>query len=227
MLCPIVSASTLAFAPDTFTSVSCISLVSILPSSDIPKMLHNINRVLTPGGLLHMVLLDPCPRASSMGPLLRDWLDQHLVFNLELQFRGIHPSRIFPVWLEEAHLRAKGSVITHARFMAVPPPTTNDTDDNNGDGGGRDGDASDSSSTTQTKKDKRVERKKQQHEAAVAIKKELRTTVGRMLWQEIWGSFVTTTGSRWWWEVPEIVDECVKLGTHWEYSIIAACKAMS
>lgn len=216
MLCPIISASTLAFAPGTFSSVSCVSLVSILPSSDVPKMLHNINRVLTPGGLLHMILIDPCPRASSMGPLLRDWLDQHLVFNLELQFRGIRPSRNFPVWLEEAHLRAKGSVITHTRFMAIPSPNTNP--------GGRDGgDHSDASTTTRTKKDNNVE---QQYNEAVAIKKGLRTTVGRMLWQEIWGPFVTT-GDKWWWEVPEIVDECVERGTYWEYSIIAACKAIA
>lgn len=230
MLCPIISASTLAFAPGTFTSVSCLSLVSILPSSDIPKMLHNVNRVLSPGGLLHMVLIDPCPRASSMGPLLRDWLDQHLVFNLELQFRGIHPSRNFPVWLEEAHLRAKGSVITHTRFMAIPTSNNNSNNNNNnskntgGRDGGGGGEHSDASiTTTRTKKENSVE---QQHNEAVAIKRELRTTVGRMLWQEVWGPFVTT-GDKWWWEVPNIVDECIERGTYWEYSIIAACKAVA
>lgn len=197
MLCPIVSASTLAFAANTFSSVFCISITSILPSSDVPKMLHSINHVLAPGGLLHMVLIDPCPSATSMGPLLQDWLDRHLVFNLELQFRGIHPSRNFPVWLEEAKLRAKGSVITHTRFMAIPS--------------GRD-DGSDASSRT---KDSAA------HE--IEINKELRATVGRLLWREIWGPFVTS--DKWWWEVPEIVDECIDKETHWEYSVIAASKA--
>lgn len=199
MLCPFVSASTLAFAPGTFSSVFCISITSILPSSDIPRMLHNINRVLVSGGLLHMILIDPCPIAASMGPLLREWLDQHLVFNLELQFRGIHPSRNFPVWLEEAKLRAKGSVITHTRFMAIP--------------NGLDGD-SDASNRTEDSAE---------HE--VAMKKELRTIVGRLLWQEIWGPFVTC--DKWWWEVSEIVGECLERGTYWEYSVIAACKAIA
>lgn len=162
-------------------------------------MLHNINRVLTPGGLLHMVLINPCPMADSMGPLLREWLDQHLVFNLELQFRGIHPSRNFPVWLEEAKLRAKGSVITHTRFMAIPNSLNGDSD-----------------ASTRTKGSA-------EHE--VAIKKELRTMVGRLLWQEIWGPFITC--DKWWWEVPQIADECVERETYWEYSIIAACKAIA
>ncbi|KAJ4389475.1 hypothetical protein N0V93_006944 [Gnomoniopsis smithogilvyi] len=199
MLCPIVSATTLAFAPRTFSSVSCVSIISVLPSSDIPKMLHNINRVLTPGGLLHMVLIDPCPIATSTGPLLREWLDQHLVFNLELQFRGIHPSRNFPVWLEEAKLRAKGSVITHTRFMAIP--------------NGIDGD-SDASTRTEDSA-----------EHVVAVQKDLRATVGRLLWKEIWGPFITC--DKWWWEVPQIVDECVEQETYWDYSIIAACKAIA
>lgn len=198
MPCPIVSASALAFAPRTFSSVSCVSIISMLPSSDVPKMLHKIKRVLAPGGLLHMVLIDPCPSATSMGPLLRDWLDQHLVFNLELQFRGLHPGRNFPVWLEEARLRARGSVITHTRFLAIPS--------------GRGGD-SDSSH--------RTNRDSANNEATV--KKELRSTVGRLLWQEIWGPFVT--GDTWWWDVPEIADECMEKQTYWEYSIIAACRA--
>lgn len=197
MPCPIVSPSALAFTPNTFSSVSCLSITSILPSSEVPKMLHNIHRALAPRGLLHLVLLDPCPSAASMGPLLQNWLDQHLLFNLELQFRGMRPNRNFPVWLDEARLRAKGSVITQTRFLAVSS--------------GRDDDSDASTRTTDSAA----------HEAA--IKKELRTAVGQLLWHEIWGPFVTGSG-KWWWEVPEIVDECIEKETHWEYSIIAACK---
>ncbi|KAI1146879.1 hypothetical protein F4825DRAFT_174977 [Nemania diffusa] len=51
---------------------------------------------------------------------------------------------------------------------------------------------------------------------------ELRCLVNRLLWQEVWGKFVT--GSRWWWEDEEIVQECIELGTHWQYSHIIAVK---
>lgn len=54
------------------------------------------------------------------------------------------------------------------------------------------------------------------------VRIELRSTVGRALWKEVWGSFVN--GESWWWEERDIVDECLRLGTYWEYSIIEAVK---
>lgn len=51
---------------------------------------------------------------------------------------------------------------------------------------------------------------------------ELRSRIGRMLWQEIWGSYVNKT--RWWWDDPDCVKECEQLGTSWEYTILEAVK---
>lgn len=51
---------------------------------------------------------------------------------------------------------------------------------------------------------------------------ELRCLVGRMLWQEIWGRFVQA--ERWWWEEEDIVQECIEMGTFWQYSHIVAVK---
>ncbi|KAK4453141.1 hypothetical protein QBC34DRAFT_217652 [Podospora aff. communis PSN243] len=51
---------------------------------------------------------------------------------------------------------------------------------------------------------------------------QLRSTVGRKLWQEVWGSFVH--GTTWWWDDPECIAECIELGTHFEYSLIEAVK---
>ncbi|EKD20854.1 uncharacterized protein L3040_000958 [Drepanopeziza brunnea f. sp. 'multigermtubi'] len=70
------------------------------------------------GGTLHLTLLDPSPLASTLGPRLRAWLDTHLLLHLERQFRCLHPSRLFPVWLSDARLRAEGSTIIHVRFFA-------------------------------------------------------------------------------------------------------------
>ncbi|KAK0626468.1 hypothetical protein B0T14DRAFT_562374 [Immersiella caudata] len=51
---------------------------------------------------------------------------------------------------------------------------------------------------------------------------QLRSTVGRKLWQEVWGGFVH--GASWWWDDPGCLEECRELGTHFEYSLIEAVK---
>ena len=43
-----------------------------------------------------------------------------------------------------------------------------------------------------------------------------------MLWQEVWGRFVRA--DRWWWDDEDIVKECIKYGTYWQYSHIVAVK---
>lgn len=43
-----------------------------------------------------------------------------------------------------------------------------------------------------------------------------------MLWTEVWGPFVTADS--WWWDDAACVDECVELGTFWEYHMIEAVK---
>ncbi|KAI5924639.1 hypothetical protein F4810DRAFT_110328 [Camillea tinctor] len=54
------------------------------------------------------------------------------------------------------------------------------------------------------------------------LRAEVRCLATRMLWQEIWGSFVHA--ERWWWEEEAIVQECIELETYWNYSHITAIK---
>ncbi|KAI1487506.1 hypothetical protein F5X96DRAFT_686875 [Biscogniauxia mediterranea] len=54
------------------------------------------------------------------------------------------------------------------------------------------------------------------------LKAEVRCLATRMLWQEIWGSFVHA--ERWWWDEEDIVQECIELETYWNYSHIVAVK---
>ena len=138
-----------------------------------------------------MVLLDPTPTRDSLGPRMRDWLDDNLLINLEAQFRCTSPNRVFPLWLSKAGLRGDGSVITKVKFNAIHQP---DNDEGKGKG------VVDGNS----------------------LEAELRTTMGRKLWQEVWGSFAL--GQVWWWDDPACVEECARLGTHFEYSIIEAVK---
>jgi hypothetical protein len=142
--------------------------------------------------------MDPCPVACTTGPKLRAWLDEHLLLNLETQFRCVNPGRLIPIWLYDAgfsctSLHAK---VYKLRFWALGVGEA---------GFGEEG----------IPKDK--------GDAAVARELgQLTATVGRMLWREMWGNFVK--GSKWWWEDESVVEECARLGTRWECSILEAVK---
>lgn len=191
---PLLSNSALSVASSSFTAVHCLPLPSTVPSQGIPALLHNINRCLVPGGALHLTLIDPSPAAGSLGPRMRHWLEKNLLLSVERQFRCMNPTKLFPIWLADAGLRAEASTIAGFRFHAAssgPEP---------GDGPSMGSSAGDEE----------------------RVRLELRSTVGRTLWREVWGAFVN--GDSWWWEEGDIVDECLRLGTYWEYSIIEAVK---
>ena len=206
----------LPYASNTFTSIRAFSLAALLPASSIPTIFKECHRVLTPctcvtspqpfdhassqalttinpGGSLHLTVLDPSPQPASLGPRLRNWLESHLLLNLEKEFRCINPSRLFPVWLADAGLRGEGSTITCVRFLASVAQ-----EDGYGCGKGSDGDWGE------------------------GVKQELKSVMGRLLWKEMWGSFVQ--GEKWWWEDQHVVEECERMGTVWEYSVIEAVK---
>jgi len=183
MLAPV--RAVLPMESNSYTAAYCLCLPSLMAGRDIPKVLRSIHRCLAPKGILHLTLIDPSPASQSVGPLMRHWLDQNLLLNLEARFRCISPSRLFPAWLADARLRANGSIITTVKFNAINQPSREI-----GDG--------------------------------TAKVEELRSTVGRKLWQEVWGKFVH--GSSWWWDDAACVEECLRLGTYFEYNLIEAVK---
>ncbi|KAK5656165.1 hypothetical protein OQA88_4925 [Cercophora sp. LCS_1] len=192
---PIVSSVcvNLPLAANTFTMAHSLSLPSLMPGKDIPRLLKNIHRCLAPKGKLYLILIDPSPASQSVGPNMRHWLDQNLMLNVEAGFRCLSPTRLFPAWLADARLRANGSVITKLKFRAICKAK-------NGDGDGNE--------TLEAE----LER----------VNAELQSTVGRKLWQEVWGSFAL--GKTWWWDDPSCVEECLRLGTYFEISLIEAVK---
>lgn len=213
---PLASRSALSLAPNYFSAVYCLPLPSVLSSQDIPGLLRNINTRLVPGGILHLVLINPAPASSSVGPRMRHWMEDNLLLNLERQFRCTNPRKLVPGWLADAGLKAKGSTKVTVKCQAVfwksdskgrkgvKGPAAEEEDEEEGDmlnvlyGG------------------QGAARREQQ------AKLELQSIVGRMLWQETWGNYVT--GGRWWWDDPECAWECVQMGTFWEYSIVEAVK---
>ncbi|EEU37637.1 uncharacterized protein NECHADRAFT_97614 [Fusarium vanettenii 77-13-4] len=191
VLVPVRSSSAFPMAPSSFEAVYSLRLPLSTPSQEIPGVLKNIHRCLKPNGALNLVLVDPLPLASTLGPLLRAWIEHNLLLNLETNFRCMNPSRLLPIWLENASLHIEGR-ITSTQFSAVPLDEQQLTPAENS------------------------------HPSEDTIKQELRNIVGRMLWMEVWGEYITV--DTWWWEDLEIIEECVRLQTTWEWRLITACK---
>ncbi|KAF4459159.1 hypothetical protein FALBO_14089 [Fusarium albosuccineum] len=192
VLVPVRSSSAFPMASSSFEAVYSLRLPLSTPSQEIPGLLRNIHRCLEPDGALHLVLIDPLPIASTLGPLLRAWIEHHLLLNLETNFRCMNPSKLFPIWLENALLRVDYETAATTRFSAIPF---------------------------------------NQHQMSLvensfpseeAIKQELRNLVGRMLWMEVWAEYIDT--DTWWWEDADIIAECNKLQTTWEWRIMTAYK---
>jgi hypothetical protein len=158
----------------------------------IPLVLAKLYRTLAaPGGVLHMTVIDPLPCAN-LGPLLYRWLADRLLAPLERRHRCTRPADLVPAWLAEANLRGAGSQIVRIPFSAVAPVPLHD---------------------------KAVACDPGWY--AAALRQELRSKMGRMLWIEVWGQFVA--GGDWWWDDPALVAECLALDTRWEYYQIEAC----
>ncbi|RMJ14507.1 hypothetical protein BHE90_007453 [Fusarium euwallaceae] len=199
VLVPSVSPSAFPVAPNLFESVYSVSLPSLCPSPDIPAVLKNINKCLRQGGSLHLMLIDPLPCAKVLGIRMRTWLEEHLLFNLERNFRCTNPSKLFGDWMGEACLRGYGSTIKSTKFYAVPESVMRNR-------------------SSMESSDPFIDRVRDDNE----VKAELRCLVGRMLWMEVWGDYVL--GDTWWWEDEECVRECLELGTFWEYKMIEGFK---
>ncbi len=220
----------LPYASNTFDLINAFSLPALLPASSIPTILKECHRTLvstpTPpsptlpvcfssaadftqtiplgkGGVLHLTILDPAPLPSTLGPRLRFWLDNNLILNLEKQFKCINPGRVFPEWLADAGLRAPGSTILPIQFLACYSPSA-------------------ISHTPRSKEIGGDEPETKKASVDYGIKQELKSIVGRMLWREMWGPYVQA--DKWWWEDQDIVEECERMGTCWEYAIIEALK---
>lgn len=186
------SSSSFPLATSLFEVVFSLQLPSLTTSQEIPGILKNVHRCLQPGGALHLTLVDPLPLGSTLGPLLRSWIEQHLLFNLEANFYCTNPTRLFPIWLKNASLQVDKASSSTTKFFAVPP---------------------DKEQLTFTKINNLTE---------IGINQELRNVLGRMLWMEIWREHIVADS--WWWEDPDILEECNNLQTTWEWHEIKAFK---
>ncbi|KAG6098089.1 hypothetical protein E4U31_004810 [Claviceps sp. LM219 group G6] len=182
---------------DSFDAVHSMLLPALCKASEIPGVLHNIHKCLKPGGSLNLIVIDSIPHVDAFGAKMRAWFMKNLVLNIRQQSRSINPSLILPDLLSKASLRATGSVLTTTQFYANPQNI------------GRHGVELDGTARS-VNEDKE-------------LRAELRSIAGRILWKEVWGQFVTS--DTWWWEEADCMQECLELGTFWEYHSVQAVKA--
>ena len=154
------SLSPFPLASSLFESVHSLQLPVLTPSQEIPSLLKDIHRCLQPGGTLHLTIIDPLPSASSLGPLLRSWIEQHLLINLETNFCCTNPSKLFPIWLAKCSLHVEADETLSHKFFAV---STN----------------AEPLSLSET-----------HPVSVGAIEQELQNIIGRMAWIEIWKDYI-------------------------------------
>ncbi|KAH7414469.1 hypothetical protein DE146DRAFT_36706 [Phaeosphaeria sp. MPI-PUGE-AT-0046c] len=92
----------LPYPENYFSHIRAATLPSLVPSSKLPELFRECYKLLAPGGLLEVRVMDATPVRKTAGPLLRTWIDDRLSVNLERLFRCSKPCSLMPRWLEEA-----------------------------------------------------------------------------------------------------------------------------
>ncbi|KAF2745394.1 hypothetical protein M011DRAFT_469450 [Sporormia fimetaria CBS 119925] len=174
----------------SFSHIRTSKLPSLVPSSQLPQLFSEFHRVLAPGGMLEIRVMDAAPVRSTAGPKMRMWIEDRLLLNLEKKFRCSKPCSLISTWLFEAGFDLPAASRSEAgdtmKLVGVAP-------------------------------------------TSASIYDKLSMLVGRAMWKDIWGDYVSEAlgESRWWWEDEEVVAECVAHQTVFECGAIFAFKRLS
>jgi hypothetical protein len=168
----------LPYPEDYFSHIRASTLPSLVPSAILPELFSECYKLLAPGGVLEVRVMDAAPVRMTAGPLMRMWIEDRLSVNLERLFRCSKPCSLVPGWLEDAGYK----MIASEKEQNVMLPCAFDPDSSD-------------------------------------IDKELSTIIGRAFWKDIWGNFIDDVPDepKWWWDDKEILQECLKRHTVFEY----------
>lgn len=92
----------LPYPEDYFSHIRASTLPSLVPSAKLPDLFRECYKLLTPGGLLEVRIMDAAPVRQTTGPMMRMWIEDRLSVNLEKLFRCSKPCSLVPGWLAEA-----------------------------------------------------------------------------------------------------------------------------
>lgn len=211
---PIPATPTLPFPAELFDAITSLPLPTLMPASDIPQLLRECNRILLPGGTLKLLLIDATPSLGTMGTLLKAWLTKHLLGNLERKGRIREVRKQMSILLLDAgFIGCEGDIKISFR-AAEPEFASRKAFDDKGKG----------SSSSKTKG---LVKMAQERGAEEETMHKLSVAVGRLLWKELWGAYVSGSKFRWWWDDANIVEECRAMGTRWEGVVVEAVKRRS
>ncbi|ETI28355.1 hypothetical protein G647_00804 [Cladophialophora carrionii CBS 160.54] len=96
---PWVKVPTLPYSDSSVDLISSRAIPVLLQSSQWPGFALECARILSPGGIFEVTVLDPLPR--NCGPLLQRWTAEKIILGLERRFLVTHPTMIIPVWLDD------------------------------------------------------------------------------------------------------------------------------
>ncbi|KAJ9604297.1 hypothetical protein H2200_011131 [Cladophialophora chaetospira] len=199
--------------------ISAGNTPGLLRSSQWPAFVQECARVLRPGGVFEVSIIDPMPR--NCGPLLRQWTAEKVILGLERRFLVTHPAMIIPLWLED--IAEFGHCESHKfSFPAVFEK------------------AHERSPTRDAERCFRESADQRDREI-----QSLRNAVGRYFYEALYGELLQVpsrhmrSGSpgmnaveedlsnRWWWTDPAIVRECHEYGPVFEMITFRCMKLMS
>ncbi|KAL5120254.1 hypothetical protein ACEQ8H_001812 [Pleosporales sp. CAS-2024a] len=92
----------LPYPENYFSHIRATTLPSLVPSSKMPDLFRECYKLLAPGGLMEIGIMDASPVRTTSGPLLQSWIEDRMSTNIERQFRCSKPCSLVPVWLADA-----------------------------------------------------------------------------------------------------------------------------
>ncbi|OCK85906.1 hypothetical protein K432DRAFT_388161 [Lepidopterella palustris CBS 459.81] len=90
------------YATSSFDHIRASSLPSAIASSRLPQVFCECYRLIAPGGILEVRIMDSSPDRKTAGPKMRAWIEDRLSLNLEKYFRCSRPCTLVPGWVKEA-----------------------------------------------------------------------------------------------------------------------------
>lgn len=92
----------LPYPEDYFSHIRASTLPSLVPSAKLPELFRECYKLLAPGGLLEVRVIDAAPVRRTSGPLMKTWIEDRLSVNLERLFRCSKPCLLVPGWLADS-----------------------------------------------------------------------------------------------------------------------------
>ncbi|KAF1930696.1 uncharacterized protein M421DRAFT_57553 [Didymella exigua CBS 183.55] len=118
----------LPYPEDYFSHIRASTLPSLVPSAKLPELFRECYKLLAPGGLLEIRIMDAAPVRRTAGPMMRMWIEDRLSVNLEKLFRCSKPCSLVSGWLAEAGFQLSEDNDQGLQLPCAFDPTSNDVE---------------------------------------------------------------------------------------------------